>query len=121
MPHKAMDSYDLFGDDGASMLEGLPELGATDHFEPAVTGARDATQSSSAVYSAAPTSQQQQQQQQQPSAYAQDTTPLQKLASFGGSATDFNHHMDPNAAAQQGMYAAQGYGGPDNRYSRKLN
>jgi chromodomain-helicase-DNA-binding protein 7 len=78
-----MDSYDLFGEDGSGMLEGLPELG-TDHFDPAVTGARNAT-----------------------SAYTQPTysqeTPLQKLASFGG--TDFNH-MDPNA---QSMYA-QGYG-----------
>lgn len=84
VPHKAMDSYDLFGEDGASMLEGLPELGP-DHFEPAVTGARDATP----AYAAQPT-------------YSQET-PLQKLASFGG--TDFNH-MDPNT---QSMYA-QGYG-----------
>lgn len=79
-----MDSYDLFGEDGASMLEGLPELGP-EHFEPAVTGARDATP----AYAAQPT-------------YSQET-PLQKLASFGG--TDFNH-MDPNT---QSMYA-QGYG-----------
>lgn len=83
MPPKAMDTYDLFGEDGAGMLEGLPDLGG-DHFDPAVTGARDA----------AP-------------AYAQPTytqeNPLQKLASFGG--TDFTH-MDPNA---QNMYA-QGYG-----------
>lgn len=83
MPHKAMDSYDLFGEDGASMLEGLPELGS-DHFDPAVTGTRNATP----AYS-------------QPT-YSQET-PLQKLASFGGS--DFNH-MDPNT---QSMYA-QGYG-----------
>lgn len=88
--HKAMDSYDLFGDDGASMLDGLPELG-NDHFEPAVTGTRDATP----AY-AAPQSQ---------STYSQETTPLQKLASFGSSGNDFNH-MDPNA---QSMYA-QGYG-----------
>ncbi|XP_031342134.1 chromodomain-helicase-DNA-binding protein 7 isoform X2 [Photinus pyralis] len=78
-----MDSYDLFGEDGAGMLEGLPDLGG-DHFDPAVTGARDA----------AP-------------AYAQPTytqeNPLQKLASFGG--TDFTH-MDPNT---QNMYT-QGYG-----------
>lgn len=87
MPHKAMDSYDLFGDDGASMLEGLPELG-NDHFEPAVTGTRDATPAYAAP--AQPT-------------YSQET-PLQKLASFGGA--EFNHAMDPNA---QSMYA-QGYG-----------
>lgn len=90
MPHKAMDSYDLFGDDGAGMLEGLPELG-TDHFEPAVTGTRDATPSYAAPQST----------------YSQETTPLQKLASFGGA--DFNHTMDPNA---QSMYA-QGYGTTD--------
>lgn len=82
-----MDSYDLFGEDGSGMLDGLPELGP-DHFEPAVTGARNAT----SAYSTQP-------------AYSQET-PLQKLATFGG--TDFNH-MDPNA---QAMYS-QGYGTAD--------
>lgn len=42
MPLKAMDSYDLFGEDGAGMLDGLPDLGGGEHFDPAVTGARDA-------------------------------------------------------------------------------
>uniref|UniRef100_A0A6P7GKH5 Chromodomain-helicase-DNA-binding protein 6 isoform X2 n=1 Tax=Diabrotica virgifera virgifera TaxID=50390 RepID=A0A6P7GKH5_DIAVI len=93
-----MDSYDLFGEDGTGMLEGLPELGGAaggggaggSGFDPApVTGApRNAT-------NAYPTA------QQQP-IYSQET-PLQKLATFGGP--DFNH-MDPNA---QSMYA-QGYG-----------
>lgn len=94
-----MDSYDLFGEDGTGMLEGLPDLagggaggaggGAGGGFDPTpVTGApRNAS-----AYPA---------QQQQP-IYSQDT-PLQKLATFGGP--DFNH-MDPNA---QNMYA-QGYG-----------
>ncbi|XP_057666138.1 chromodomain-helicase-DNA-binding protein 7 isoform X2 [Diorhabda carinulata] len=94
-----MDSYDLFGEDGTGMLEGLPELGGGtggggaggSGFDPApVTGApRNAT-------NPYPTAQ-----QQQP-IYSQET-PLQKLATFGGP--DFNH-MDPNA---QSMYA-QGYG-----------
>ena len=47
MPRKAMESYDLFGEDAAAaagMLEGLPELG-NDNFEPAVTGSRNANTS----------------------------------------------------------------------------
>lgn len=59
MPHKAMESYDLFGEDGG-MLEGLPELG-NDNFESAVTGARNAN----------PSFPQQQQPQQQQPTYSQ--------------------------------------------------
>lgn len=98
-----MDTYDLFGEDGpggggggasnASMLETLSDLGGAPSFEPAVTGGGQARPGPSAYSS---------------SVYAtpQDTTPLQKLATFGGP--DFNH-MDPNA---QSMYT-QGYGTPD--------
>ncbi|XP_025832998.1 chromodomain-helicase-DNA-binding protein 7 isoform X3 [Agrilus planipennis] len=85
-----MDSYDLFGEDGAGMLEGLPELGSGDHFEPTVTASRDANSSFP-------------QQQQQPLYSTHQENPLQKLASFGAS--DFSH-MDPNV---QNMYP-QGYG-----------
>lgn len=96
-----MDTYDLFGEDGAggggatnaSMLETLSDLGGAPSFEPAVTGGTQ-VRAGPTPYGA--------------SVYAtpQDTSTLQKLASFGGA--DFNH-MDPNA---QNMYA-QGYGTPD--------
>ncbi|KAJ0181794.1 hypothetical protein K1T71_002516 [Dendrolimus kikuchii] len=83
-----MDSYNLFGDDGSGMLEGLTDLGGTDSFPSGSTSgvAGDNKDSTDNSY-------------RQP--YNQTSVPqdgsIQKLASFGGSAPGLNTSTQPVA------------------------
>nr|CAH7729860.1 unnamed protein product [Callosobruchus chinensis] len=125
-----MDSYDLFGEDGTGMLEGLPDLGTSAGFDPSVTGgSRNAApgggggpqQAQQQAYQT-----QQAAQQQQPSYQPQPgqgpgqpgpgdhTSPLQKLASFGGGGGGPGGG-DPSAASMYGAAGAYGPGPTDGR------
>ncbi|XP_028176738.1 chromodomain-helicase-DNA-binding protein 7 [Ostrinia furnacalis] len=73
-----MDSYNLFGDDGSGMLEGLTDLGGTDSFAGNSTSgvAGDAKEPADNSY----------RQPYNPASVAQEGS-IQKLASFGGGST----------------------------------
>ncbi|CAH1997873.1 unnamed protein product [Acanthoscelides obtectus] len=119
-----MDSYDLFGEDGTGMLEGLPDLGSSAGFDPSVTGGnRNAApgggggpqQAQQQAYQNPQAAQQPSYQPQPGQGQGQTgpgdhTSPLQKLASFGGSAGGGPAGGDPSVAAAAMYGSAGGYG-----------
>lgn len=99
-----MDSYNLFGDDGSGMLEGLTDLGGTDNFSSNSTSgvAGDTKDSTDNSY----------RQQYSQSSVTQDTS-IQKLASFGGAAPSLNTSGQsvPNPASGPPAPEYHEYGG----------